>query len=226
MACAAILPVKRFGNAKQRLRESLGAGARQALASAMFADVLGALSHSSLIDTVLIVSGEREVSDLALEREVVLIGDETEKGQSAAALTGIARAAALGYDSALLVPGDTPLLDPLEVDTLISNAAVSDLEVVIVPDRHGHGTNAVLLDPSGPFQPQFGPGSLERHTEQARDRGLRFEVQAIPSLAIDVDTGEDLAELRRAFDAHHGRAPRTQGVIRQIERSRDSAIPA
>jgi 2-phospho-L-lactate guanylyltransferase (CobY/MobA/RfbA family) len=90
---------------------------------------------------------------------------------------------------------------------------------VIVPDRHRTGTNGLLLDPSGPFQPQFGPDSLKLHVEQAKRRGLTHVVEELPSLALDVDTDHDLAELMRELDQLHGRAPRTRGVLRQIERS-------
>jgi 2-phospho-L-lactate guanylyltransferase len=226
MPTAAILPVKRFAHAKQRLAPALGEGSRRALAAAMFADVLGALRHSSLVDTVILVSSEPVVRDAADDESLVLLPDPAEKGQSHATLAGLARASAMGYERALLVPGDTPLIDPLELDNLIANAALGDVNVVIVPDRHGSGTNAVLLDPASPFQPQFGPGSRERHTEQARRRGLRNSIAEVPSLLLDIDTPDDLAELRKAFELQRGRAPRTQGVIVQIERSRSSAIPA
>jgi 2-phospho-L-lactate guanylyltransferase (CobY/MobA/RfbA family) len=43
MRTIAILPVKSFGAAKQRLAGRLGAGPRQALAQAMFSDVLASL---------------------------------------------------------------------------------------------------------------------------------------------------------------------------------------
>ena len=87
---------------------------------------------------------------------------------------GLARAAARGFDGALLVPGDCPLVDAAELDALIEASA--GREVVIVPDRHGTGTNALLVDPRGPFEPQFGPGSRERHVEQAERRGLAYAV--------------------------------------------------
>jgi 2-phospho-L-lactate guanylyltransferase len=226
MATAAILPVKRFADAKKRLQPVLGSGSRQALASAMFADVLSSLVRSTLLERLIVVSGERQVRDAVFDTDVVLIDDPAEKGQSAAALSGLARAAAAGFERALLIPGDTPLVDPLELDNLLSNLAVSAIDVAIVPDRHGAGTNALVLDPSGPFQPQFGPDSRARHEQQARTRGLRHSVESVPSLLLDVDTPDDLAELGRAFDEHRGRAPRTEGVIRQFERSRRSAIPA
>jgi len=218
---AAILPVKRFEAAKQRLGEALGAGSRAALASAMFSDVLGALEQSQMLEAIVVVSGEQAVHDIVAGRDVILIEDTTEKGQSNAARDGLARVAALGLDRAALVPSDCPLLEPSELEELFVWAA-GGADVVIVPDRHGTGTNALVVDPSGPFEPQFGPGSLERHVEQAQRRGLACAVERPPSLTIDVDTGDDLIALGIALERSHGHAPRTRGVLRQIERTRGS----
>ena len=218
---AAILPVKRFEAAKQRLGEALGAGSRAALASAMFSDVLGALEQSRMLEAIVVVSGEQAVQDIVAGRDVILIEDTTEKGQSNAARDGLARVAALGLDRAALVPSDCPLLEPSELEELFVRAA-GGADVVIVPDRHGTGTNALVVDPSGPFEPQFGPGSLQRHVEQAQRRGLACAVERPPSLTIDVDTGDDLIALGIALERSHGHAPRTRGVLRQIERTRGS----
>jgi 2-phospho-L-lactate/phosphoenolpyruvate guanylyltransferase len=222
---AAILPVKRFDSAKQRLGEALGSGSRAALAAAMFADVLSALERSEMLHAIVVVSGEPEVADIVAGRDVILIGDTAEKGQSNAARAGLARATALGLDRAALVPSDCPLLDPAELEELFVRAA-GGADVVVVPDRHGTGTNALVVDPSGPFEPQFGPGSCQRHVDQASSRGLRCSIERPPSLTIDVDTGEDLVALGIALERSHGRAPRTRGVLRQIERTRGSRTVA
>jgi 2-phospho-L-lactate guanylyltransferase len=214
---AAILPVKRFGAAKQRLGEALGAGSRAALASAMFADVLSALERSQMLHAIVVVSGEPEVADIVAGSDVILLGDMTEKGQSSAARAGLDRAA--------LVPSDCPLLEPAELEELFVRAA-GGADVVVVPDRHGTGTNALVVDPSGPFEPQFGPGSCQRHVDQAERRGLRCSIERPASLTIDVDTGDDLIALGVALERSHGRAPRTRGVLRQIERTRGSRTVA
>jgi 2-phospho-L-lactate/phosphoenolpyruvate guanylyltransferase len=218
---AAILPVKRFETAKQRLGEALGSGSRAALAAAMFADVLSTLERAQMLQAIVVVSGEPKVRDIVAGRDVILIEDTTEKGQSHAARAGLARTAALGMDRAALVPSDCPLLEPAELEELFVRAA-GGAEVVIVPDRHDTGTNALVIDPSGPFEPQFGPGSRQRHTEQAERRGLPFAIERPLSLTIDVDTGDDLVALGIALERSHGRAPRTRGVLRQIERTRGS----
>ena len=221
---AAILPVKRFEAAKQRLAEALGAGSRAALAAAMFSDVIGALERAASLQTIVVVSGDRQVRDVIAGRDIVLLEDVAEKGQSHAARTGLARASALGCHRAALVPSDCPLLEAADLDRLVATSVGTD--VVIVPDRHDTGTNALVVDPSGPFEPQFGPDSLRRHTEQAERRGLSYRVERPLSLTLDVDTGDDLVALAVALERSHGRAPRTQGVLRQIERTRDSGSVA
>jgi 2-phospho-L-lactate/phosphoenolpyruvate guanylyltransferase len=218
---AAILPVKSFDAAKQRLGEALGSGSRAALAGAMFSDVLAALERAQMLHAIVVVSGDRKVLDIVAGRDVIVIDDAVEKGQSHAARAGLARAAALGLDRAALVPSDCPLLDPAELEELFVRAAAG-VDVVIVPDRHDTGTNALVLDPAGPFEPQFGPGSLKRHVEQASRRSLASAVERPPSLTLDVDTGDDLIALGIALERSHGRAPRTRGVLRQIERTRES----
>jgi 2-phospho-L-lactate guanylyltransferase len=214
------LPVKRFDAAKRRLGEALGAGSRAALAAAMCSDVIGALQRAATLETILVVSGDRQVRDMVAGTDVVLIDDADERGQSHAARTGLARASALGCPRAALVPSDCPLLEPGDLDRLVEASAAS--EVVIVPDRHDTGTNAIVIDPTGPFEPQFGPDSLRRHVEQAERRGLAYSLERPPSLTLDVDTADDLVALAVALERSHGCAPRTQGVLRQIERTRES----
>jgi 2-phospho-L-lactate guanylyltransferase len=100
----------------------------------------------------------------------------------------LAARAELSAQRALLVPGDTPALDTADLDALLARAE----PVVIVPDRHGTGTNALLLTPPGAIAPAFGPGSCERHQAAAEAAGVDHAVLRLPSLALDVDTPEDL----------------------------------
>jgi len=136
----AILPVKSFGAAKQRLADMLGAGSRQALAQAMFSDVLSTLRRVPGLDEIAVVTGDRAAESAASGGRVTVLHDSAQTGQSNAALIGIRHALEAGCDRAVLVPGDTPLLEPDEVARLIGGAR----GVVIVPDRHGTGTNALV----------------------------------------------------------------------------------
>jgi 2-phospho-L-lactate/phosphoenolpyruvate guanylyltransferase len=212
---AAILPVKTFGAAKQRLASLLGAGSRHALAQAMFQDVLASLRKVEGIERIVIVASEPSV-EFAADEQIVLIEDEVQDGQSPAAMAGINWAVASGFERVLLVPGDTPLLAPAELDALLAD---SPEEVVIVPDRHDTGTNGLLLRPPTAIEPSFGPDSLQRHVAAAEAAGVAHRVERVPSLVYDVDTSDDLAVVAKAIESSHAVAPRTRGALRQLDRA-------
>src|SRR5262245_10657711 len=226
MRTIAILPVKSFGAAKQRLAGQLGIGSRQALAQAMFSDVLASLRHVEGLDAVAVVTADRVAEAAALGGGVQVLRDPQEAGQSEAALIGIRYALASGFERVLLVPGDTPLLAPSEVSDLLERAEERALGVVIVPDRHGTGTNALVLSPPDAIEPSFGAGSFERHIAAARAAGFANAVDLVPSLMFDVDTYDDLSELAAELAERRGKAPLTRGALRQLDRSRARSVAA
>ena len=217
MSTVAILPIKSFGEAKQRLAEELTPGPRRALAEAMFSDVLIALRRSTAVDEVIVVSADHGAQRIAGGHGAVVLEDKT-TGHSEAALLGINHALELEVDRVLLVPGDCPLLDPKEIDALFART-VPARSALIIPDRHGTGTNALLLTPPGSLRPSFGPGSRDRHVESARTEGCAAEVVEVRSLGLDVDTPDDLAALRIALQGSHGGAAHTRGMLNQLTRS-------
>jgi 2-phospho-L-lactate guanylyltransferase len=211
----AILPVKSFGAAKQRLADSLGAGSRQALAQAMFADVLSALRRTPEIEEIVVVTSDRAAEAAAFGQRIRVLQDTAQAGQSAAALIGIRHAREAGYDRAVLVPGDTPLLQPADIAALLNRPEA----VVIVPDRHGAGTNALALSPPQAIEPSFGPDSFARHVAAAEAAGVPHGVEHVAALKLDVDTPGDLAELEAALNLRLGHAPATRGALRQLGRA-------
>lgn len=226
MRTIAILPVKSFGAAKQRLAERLPPGSRQALAQAMFTDVLGSLRRVREVDEVAVVTSDRTAESAANGSGVRVLRDPQEPGQSQAALVGIEHALAREFERALLVPGDTPLLDSGELSSLLRRSGDEATAVVVVPDRHGKGTNALLLTPPDAIAPSFGEDSLERHLAAARGAGVSVAVEALPSLVLDVDTPEDLEELRGRLGELRGPAPVTRGALRQLGRARGEQVSA
>jgi 2-phospho-L-lactate guanylyltransferase len=203
MRTVAILPVKSFGRAKQRLTG--GYPDRPSLAAAMVADVLDALDAVAELDGVIVVTAQA----VSARTDVVIVHDPVEAGQSAAASRGIAAARERGAERVLLVPGDCPALDPAEVRALLALPG----DVVIVPDRHGTGTNALVLTPPDVIAPAFGEGSFARHRRLAAQAGAAFAVGEAPSLELDVDTPDDLAALQRALAARPGGAVRTRALL-------------
>lgn len=217
MRTAAILPVKRFARAKQRLGESVADPLRLDLARAMVGDVLCALHECAAIDLTVVVTSEGSVAAAAVYQGALVVEDSAEEGQSAAARLGLERALEEGAERALCIPGDCPALDPAELEALLLPAHAPTPELVVIPDRHGTGTNGLLLCPPDAILPSFGPGSCERHRELARAVGVACRMEHPQSLLLDIDTGEDLAALRERLAAEHIRAPRTRAVLGLVE---------
>ena len=218
MSTLAILPVKPFSDSKQRLAEELNGGPRRALAEAMFSDVLTALRRARSVSAIVVISSDHNAQRIAGGHGVEVLEDQC-VGHSQAARIAIAYAIEKGFERALLVPGDCPLLSPSDLDALIAHP-VSARSALIVPDRHGTGTNALLLTPPDALTPAFGPGSCLRHQQLAAGQGAHAEVVEVPTLSLDIDTAEDLAALREMLERTRGGAAHTRGMLSQLQRSR------
>jgi 2-phospho-L-lactate guanylyltransferase len=232
MKAIAVLPVKRFASAKRRLAAGIDEERREALVEAMLGDVLEAIGEARSIERTIVVSDEPRAAEAAREAGAELVPDPGEDGDtesvpagragespsgsgghSDAALAGIARAEELGATLVVLLPGDCPLLEPRELDRLLTGVPSS--YVTIVPDRHGSGTNALVLAPPRAIAPAFGEGSCARHVAAARAAGIPFAVEELPSLALDLDTPADVVALTRelADRPRRARARRTAKAL-------------
>lgn len=211
MNAIAILPVKRFGAAKQRMAAGVTGGQRRELAEAMVADVLEAIGQARAIERAIVVSGDPIAQELAAEAGAEVVPDPEDAGHVQAAQAGIARAEADGAERVVLLAGDCPLLDPRELDRLLTG--VPGNYVGVVPDRHGTGTNALLLSPPDAIVPAFGEGSRDRHVEAARQAGIPFGIEELPSIELDLDTPADVIALTRELEKQRGRAKRTAKAL-------------
>jgi 2-phospho-L-lactate guanylyltransferase len=220
----AILPVKRFGAAKARLGDELSGGTRRALAEAMMTDVLMALRRTKAVSEVLLVTSEPAGEAIGRGYGASVLQDDVEDGQSAAALIGIELALENGATRVLLVPGDCPAMDPAELDELLDRPA-TEPSVVIVPDRHGTGTNALLLTPPNVIAPAFGPDSRALHERAAAAARVACSVEEVETLALDVDTADDLALLRTALANRRGGAAHTRGMLSRLANTRRNSSP-
>jgi 2-phospho-L-lactate guanylyltransferase len=215
---AAILPIKSFAQAKQRLRIELPSHDRRALVEAMFADALVALGRVTALERVVVVSGDRVAQRIAGGYGALVVEDD-ERGHNAAAARGIQTVLEDGIERALLVPGDCPLLAPADLNALLSHPA-AERSALIVPDRHGTGTNALLLTPPDVLAPSFGPDSRRRHLADASTSGVPAEVVELDSLALDIDTPDDLEALQQRLAGTRGGAAHTRGMLSQLMRAR------
>lgn len=211
MNSVAIVTAKRFTSAKQRLAGSIDEDLRRDLVEAMLGDVLEAVAAARTVSEILVVTGEGVAGELAREFGAEVIHDPEDASHSEAATMGVKRALELGAPSAALLPGDCPLLDPKELDRLLT--ALPTPFVSVVPDRHGTGTNALAISPPDAIAPAFGEGSHQRHLDLARAGGIPHATEELPTLALDLDTPADFVALTTRLDLGGGRAPRTAKVL-------------
>ena len=222
MDATAIIPVKRFGPAKQRLLATLDRPQRAVLVRAMLRDVLAATTGAEHVERVIVVTAEGRAERIALlharhaRTPIEVLQERGDRGHPEAATLGIVRAKALGARCVALLPGDCPLLDAGELDAALERMRPG--RVVVVPDRHGSGTNALLMCPPDAIAPAFGPGSRERHTGRGERAGHEVAVEPLPSLALDVDTTEDLEEMAALLESHPKWSPATAEALVQLGR--------
>ncbi|MEX1147694.1 MAG: 2-phospho-L-lactate guanylyltransferase [Sphingomonadales bacterium] len=187
---AALVPVKTLATAKSRLSACLGAGERRALTLAMLADVLDTLCGCPRIGSVTVVTADPCVVAFARQWPVQFLDEVQPCGLSDA----VARAVPyVTSDRVLVMPADLPLIDGAALDRVL-DAAIPTPSMIIAPDRHGRGTNAVLTNAAKRVAWSFGPDSFARHVAEARAWGLVVGVLRDPRLGLDIDYPQDLAE--------------------------------
>jgi 2-phospho-L-lactate guanylyltransferase len=211
LKATAIVPVKRFPVAKRRLATGMSEERRAALVEATLWDTLAALGGARSIERTIVVTGEPRATDIASALGALVLPEANDLGHSEAALEGIAWAEESGTPCVVLLPGDCPLLDPRELERLLTG--LPERYVAIVPDRHGTGTNALALAPPDAIQPAFGEGSCARHVDAAREAGVPFGVEELSSLALDLDTPADVVAIALALETDRSRARRTAKVL-------------
>ncbi len=189
----AAVPVKDVINAKQRLMRVLDGAERRELARAMLVDVLRALAAARL-DRVWVVTREPEVAAIARSLGAEPIGEEENRGHTAAVATAQAEAVRAGATAFMTIPGDVPCVTAAEIRALLG-ALGAPPAAVFAPSRSGAGTNGVLLAPPGVMRLRFGEPSFDNHLAAASALRLEARVVKLRGLGLDVDAPEDLVAL-------------------------------
>jgi 2-phospho-L-lactate guanylyltransferase len=205
-----VVPVRTLEGGKSRLGAVLDPEERRELVIQLLHRVLRAASAVPGVLEMLVVSPDREVLAIAASAGATPV-TQTSRGLNPALVEARARVTA---PRMLVLPGDLPGVTASDVEAVLAAGdAAGSPSVVLAPDRHGRGTNALLLDPPGILDPAFGGGSREGHAWLARTAGVPYvEVTGRPGLEHDLDMPEDLllAEALRgeepstADEARHG----------------------
>ncbi len=206
---AGVLPVKRLVDAKSRLAGHFDPHERSAIARALLEDALDLCRAADFLEWW-IVSDDEEVLEIARSRRFEVVRDPG-TGLNAAVESAVRAAVAATATSATIVPVDVPLALRDDLADVVERGKSAD--VVVVPAGRDGGTNGLYLSPPNALRPRFGPDSLHGHVAQADRLGLRASVLALPRLALDIDTFEDV---RALLDTASMERTRTGGVLQRL----------
>ncbi len=191
----ATVPLKSPSTAKSRLRGLLSPEQREELYRALATRLLCILAEVGLLERVLVVTASGEMAALAREHGAVVLSQCRDQGLNFALAQAMRVAAEAGVDRLLVLPGDLPGVTVPAIEALLT-AAPDEPHLLVVPDRHGRGTNALLCAPPTAAICQFGDDSHARHLRIAQALGLHAISQPSPALALDIDEPADLAAWR------------------------------
>lgn len=185
-----VVPFRGSGG-KQRLT-GFGPAEHKSIVLAMLADVVAAATD---VSRTVVVTGDEDGGIVAAEGGAEVV-DDPGGGQGAAV------AAALGLfpsDAVLIVNADVPCVVPYDLRSLVASTPRGGIALVASEDGR---TNALSLPAPHLFEPLYGPNSAERFKRAAKDLKLEVVEAAIPNLADDVDTRQDLERIRARLGRH------------------------
>jgi 2-phospho-L-lactate guanylyltransferase len=194
MKITALIPVKGFRNAKQRLSALLGSAEREAFAEAMFRDVLRQVLRASGITETVVVTGDDKVAAIAGSLGARVMLERAETGETDAVDFARISLKDAGREAVLILPGDLPLLRSGDIEVVIGQVPDGQIApfALLVPSHDKLGTNALLLAPPDIIKLRFGYDSFSSHTSQVSAQGLPIRCFENEHIALDIDEPQDL----------------------------------
>ena len=201
----ALVPIRGLQTAKTRLGADLDAEERIDLVTRMLRRTLVATRDAGRIAGTIVVTMDPDAAGIATAlRAVGLV--ERAPGLNQAIVAARSLAVARGATAVLVLPADLPSVSASAIDEIVgagNDAPGRRGLVAIVPDRHGLGTNALLVSPPDAIDPAFGESSRATHAARAAAAGATWLELGGP-LSLDVDTPADLLDAEAAIGSLRG----------------------
>ena len=188
MKTSVIIPVKSFEKSKTRLE--LSEKKTIELCRLLLREVIKTVSESGLIDEIIVISNEDQISDIIDEYNCKKILDVNEKSVNDA--VGLAESYLIEneFTHSIVLPLDVPFFYSEDIEKLLEFS--EEKSVIIVPSRHFDGTNALLRTPIDSMKPRYDEGSYSFQIESAKNYDVKICVGLIYRLMLDIDSTEDL----------------------------------
>ena len=214
MNIAALMPVKGFRNAKQRLTPVLSGAARELLAETMFRDVLRQVRTARGLAGTFVVTGDDKVAGIAALAGAEVIREPVENGETAAVDFARQELQRADCEAVLILPGDMPLVRAADIEQILAQVPhdAAPPFALLVPSHDRKGTNALLLAPPDVIPLRFGYDSFTFHLSQVTAQGLPMRFYENEHIALDIDEPKDL-ERFLAYEATPGESARVARAL-------------
>jgi 2-phospho-L-lactate/phosphoenolpyruvate guanylyltransferase len=200
----AVVPVKEFEGAKQRLSSALSPEERRTLAAIMLEDVLDAVSAVRELAGVLVVTLDPAATSLASRYGARIVTEGARDGHTGAVTAAARLLVREGGAGMMTMPGDIPRLSTEEVAaTLAAHRAAPAF--TIVPAHDDLGSNTIVCSPPDAVPLRFGEDSFYPHLDAARAQGIEPLVVRHPGIGMDIDNPVDLVTFLRMSPPVHTR---------------------
>jgi 2-phospho-L-lactate/phosphoenolpyruvate guanylyltransferase len=214
MRVSALMPVKGFRNAKQRLSPLLAVAERELLAEVMFREVLSQVLRARGLTETFVVTGDDRVAEIAYDGGAQVLREEAERGETAAVDFARLELKKSGREAVLVIPGDLPLVRSTDIEAVLAYRpdGASSPFALLVPSHDRMGTNALLLGPPDVIQLRFGYDSFSYHSSQVSARALPLRILENEAIGLDIDEPKDL-ETFLSFDLRDSETDRLARAI-------------
>ena len=188
MPIAALIPVKSLTHVKTRLANTLPWVERTNFVHDTARRIVSELQGIADLTPVLLTP-DAEVERWAKTWGIASLREQ-ETGLNQA--LDLARHSLAQFEALLIVPADLAWFGREDALAILALAQSAPACVVIAPDRHGQGTNALLIKPPTALSLHYGEGSAIAHADAARKAGLPVYWYSSGATALDVDQPDDL----------------------------------
>ena len=197
MKTFAIVPIKRFENAKTRLSSILDTDDRIRLSLLMLEDTLQILSVVHSLSQVITVSADKRVREIAVKYGANFLLEEKERGVNSAVALADSYCMKKAADATIVIPHDLPLLDSTDVSKACELAENESRCIVICPSLRYDGTNMLLRKPPSIIATFYDADSYNMHVKAAIRLGIPVKRLFSKALMHDIDTPEDALEIMK-----------------------------
>lgn len=192
-----------FAGAEGKTRLHRSSRVRRILAHAMFCDVLAACVP---VGRTRVVTPDQDGAEAAREAGAEPV-DDPGGGQGQAVRAGLDGVEPGGI---LVVNADVPCVVPHDLRSLLAATPAGGMALVEALDGT---TNALSLRAAETFEELYGQDSAARFRGHGESLGLEVVSVALPNVADDVDTMDDLTRIQLRC------GPRTQAALSELEGS-------